>query len=75
MNSSIIRFSEKHIGYSRDDSFLSIVKMHAPNKGCDIVINCASGSIREVSTYFLTLINKLHKRFKRALLHQSRPIV
>ncbi|KAF9803767.1 hypothetical protein SFRURICE_012066, partial [Spodoptera frugiperda] len=40
---------EKNIGYSRDESFLSIVKMYAPNKGCDIVINCASGSIRETA--------------------------
>ncbi|XP_022827106.1 fatty acid synthase-like [Spodoptera litura] len=40
---------EKNIGYSRDDSFLSMIKMYAPNKGCDIVINCASGYIRETA--------------------------
>ncbi|KAH9645168.1 hypothetical protein HF086_005713 [Spodoptera exigua] len=40
---------EKNIGYSRDDSFLSMIKMYAHNKGCDIVINCASGFIRETA--------------------------
>nr|XP_049700707.1 fatty acid synthase [Helicoverpa armigera] len=40
---------ENNIGYSRDDSFLTMIKYNSKNKTCDLVINCTSGYLREAA--------------------------
>ncbi|KAG6451289.1 fatty acid synthase [Manduca sexta] len=41
--------NEHHVGYSGDDSFHSMVTIYTKNKGCDLVINSSTGSLREAA--------------------------
>ncbi|PZC84556.1 hypothetical protein B5X24_HaOG204586 [Helicoverpa armigera] len=43
------KLDENNIGYSRDDSFLTMIKYNSKNKTCDLVINCTSGYLREAA--------------------------
>ncbi|CAB3255958.1 unnamed protein product [Arctia plantaginis] len=56
------QLDENKIGQSRNDSFLNLIKTQTKGNGCDIVINSASGPLRELAMkcvgcqgYFLDL--------------------
>ncbi|CAG9788287.1 unnamed protein product [Diatraea saccharalis] len=40
---------DKNIGYSRDGSFQDMVQVNTEGKGCDYVINCATGVLRQAA--------------------------